>query len=785
MNHFTVAFRNLIRRPVYTATVIGLLVIGICLNATVFSLVESVLLRPLPFANPDGVATIQDARRAPDGHLVTRAEYEELRGTLRTPAAVSAYRAGFRRQFAAEMTGLGERVAGMSVTPDIFATLGARAALGRTLGADDARADPRPVVLSHGVWVRHFEGRRGAVGEEVRIGGEPHRVVGVMPRGFWFPFEDTGFWVPLGAAAQGAGVRDLSLVARLRSGNDAAALAAEVAVRGAELDRAAGTPRPRWWRVASFDEVRRPSDAPFFYVLQGIMLCVLALACVSVSGILLVRTLSRRREMVIRAAVGATRWHVAQSLLAETALLVGASAVVGALASAAAGRVLARSVGDTGLQDLMSGGSSMRLFGASVLAALLAMAVCSVGPVLEANRVDLSQAMKDGAQGAGTTRRGHRLRRALVALQLVLSLVLLTTSGLLLRDVRRQQDWDFGFDPRGVLRMDLRGSLAMEGLLPGVLQRVEAIPGVTWAGASERFVPEGGTVTAETGGAEVPCRCERVTSGYLPALGLTLVQGRALIAGDAAGGGVVVDEVLARRLWGSESPLGKRVKLGDAGAQAEWRTVVGVARVVEFTRVSSQERAALPGALYAAGQVGSAASAALLVRAAPGAGVARGVRQAVLAADPDQPAHSLSAMQDHLDAALAPMRWFASVAALLALCALVIAVLGLQGLVGSVVAQRTAEFGVRLALGARPGQVVRLVFRDVARTVAVGVGVGLAAAYAAAQVLVHGVLEEASAAPSTALYVALILVAAASVACVPPALRALRLNPTDAFRRIG
>ena len=506
---------------------------------------------------------------------------------------------------------------------------------------------------------------------------------------------------------------------------------------------------------------------------------------------MLVRTLARRRDTAIRAALGASRWNLMKPLMEESLLIVAAATVLGLVASSGALRLLVASLppSSSGLQDLLALGLNVRVFVFATLVAALGMVACTLTPALQITRPDLSDVLKDGSQNASTGEKTGWMRGALVVGQIAVSLVLLVSTGLLVGQVRRESAWRPGFAWDELAQMPLRyrtdGNPATA--LPRLLERVQAVPGAIGAAAEARLTPLGGRVSgAVDSGSEASCRCVAVSQGYLRTMRIPLVRGRDFVSSDARDSRVaVVDERLAARLWPGEDPLGRQLRLGSSASLPEGSvTVVGVARATDFEPPRAEEFGPVPGGLFVLSDFDRIRGATLFVRSGDGGVDLEALRHAASEVDPEQPVHQLRPSAQVLDAALAPLRWYTAVFGTLAVLGLTLATIGLYGLMSYAVAQRRREIGIRLALGAGRGHVVRLVARTALWFVALGTLLGAIGGAAIAKVL--GALLFGSAAVPPLVFVAVAVLLATVVVCagVLPALRAARTDPAVVLQSI-
>ncbi|HYR10338.1 MAG TPA: ADOP family duplicated permease [Longimicrobium sp.] len=780
------ALRTLRRSPGFTLAALLSLVIGIGLNATVFGITEAALLRPLPYTKPQTLYGIQHPNRVASIEFVSFPEYTSFRDQARSFEDVAAFRAGVAASRALHAESQSERVQGFAVSTNLFRVLKVQPVLGRTfLAADEQGGAQPPTVIGYGMWQRSFGGRRDVLGQTLRIDGQPHVIVGVMPEAFWFPFPESSFWTPLVPAATagpaGSAEHSLSMVARLREGSSATSAAAEVSLLMGRLN--AGRNAPDLYRrpvFVSLEDARRASDAPYFYLLQGVVACVLLIACVNVSNLLLIRALTRRRESAIRVALGASPWNVVRPVLGESVVLVVAATVLGSAIAHLAVRMIAAAISFTPLRDVLGSGINIRIAGFCVAIILATLALCTFPSLAEAYRTNVSGVLKEGGQSVGAAGPGQVLRSVFIVAQIALSLSLLFVAGLLIQENSHLSEWKPGFDTRGLFRMEAR-PLDREGggsLAGRLISRTQAVPGVELAAAAARHAEP----TISTGREEVECSCQLVTRDYLQTMGIPLVRGRHFTDADFGAGAVIIDAELARTLSLEGDPIGHQVKLGPARSKRPWATIVGVAHHVEMTRPSATYGASPPG-MYILSRLDSAASMTLLVRSRPGVPLALPLRSAILEVDRDQPVYTLQTMESVLAKALGPLRWYAILLSAFAILALALAAVGLYGVIAYLVGQRTHEIGVRIALGAPAPHVFWMVMRGATRLILIGTGVGVLGGVAGGRLVASMVPDMKAPSPGMMVGVVLILAAVALAASIFPTLKALRIPPTEALRQ--
>ncbi|WP_426752201.1 ABC transporter permease [Myxococcus sp. Y35] len=793
-----IALRGFRRSPGFVAAAVLCLALGIGANAVIFSVVHAVLFRPLPFAEPERLVSLVELRPQGYGGPVSWPTFWAWR--QHTPAFehMAAFTGG---GVTLRLEDAPERLQAIRGTADFFTVHGVPPLLGRTFTADEDQPGQAPVaVISESLWRTRFGANPAVIGQSMSLDGTPHTLIGVMPSSF---DPETDVWLPLVAppdAAARSRATVLTLRARLAPGVSLASADAQLKQVAANTAAAqAEAHRDRSARVIPLAESQtRTWQAPL-QVLLGAVALVLLIACTNVANLLLARAGTRRQELAVRMALGAGRGRVVQQLLVESLLL--------GLLGGALGALLAR----WGLDALLAlapdslprrqsialdGTAFLFLFGLSVLSGL----GFGVLPALQVSRLDVRGGLASAGASNTVPGFGRRLGASLVAAEVALSLVLLVGAGLLGRAFLQLLGTSTGLAPGPVLTLHLAipddrffkdGALDAElprRLLEPVLESVRALPGVTAAGMTSvlpiqrawnnaRYLVEGAPIP-EPG--DEPRAERRATSpGYFAAMGVPLRQGRDFTPLDAAPdqpGVVIVNEALARRHFPAGGALGQRLRIGAATY-----TIVGV---VGDVRQAGLEREPLAEFHVPYGRPWGDDGLVLVARTTvPPETLLPAVREAIRRVDGTVPVHRALTMEQVVSQSLALRRLVLGLLGGFACLAVVLAAFGLYGVVSLRVSQRTRELGVRMAIGARPADVFRLVLTQGAQMTVVGLGLGLAAALVLSQVLasqLHGVSARD---PWTFGAVALLLTAVALVACWVPARRATRMSPLQALRK--
>ncbi len=788
--------RLLRNAPVFTIVTIGTLALGIGANTAIFSVVDAALVRSLPIRDADRVVMVwEDASFAGfPKNTPAPGNYAEWARRNHVFADIAASRGGVASLTA---DGQPEQVIGRGVTSNFFTVLGVQPALGRAFTADEDRTGALVVVISDGLWRRRYGGDPAIVGKTMLMNGVPHSVIGVMPRRFVFRNREFDYWIPAHftpAESVARGNHYLQVVARLAPGVTLAQAREEMTRIARQLAAAYPDTNARSGIVVvPIREDVLGNTRVELLVLMAAAGCVLLIACANLASLLLSRAVGRRAEMAIRAAIGATQGRLVRQLLVEATLLSLAGGMLGILLAPAGITIVARLL-PIGL-DAGAASVDARLLAFGVALSLLTGIFFSLVPATQAARASLSDAMQRGSRSvAGGSR---TTRDALVVLQVAAALVLLVGAGLMLRTLANLRALDVGF--RADHLLTLRTSLprakypanARLAFYQRVLDGVRAIPGVRMAAYSSLvpFLSRGNTIWYRIDGRTLAAddpgdALYRVATGdYLKTLGVRLVEGRLPDERDGVDAPkiVVVNETFARRYWPDESALGHRVKFGSHSAP--FHTIVGVVRDV---RERGYDVAMKPGVYLPYAQtLDTWALPEVLVMRVDGdpQHVAGAARQVIAAVDPEQPVAAVRTMDDIIDLEVADRQEQMVLLTAFASLALLLASLGLYGVLSYAVTQRSREIGLRVALGARPGDVVRMIVGRGLALTAVGVAIGIVLAVASTRVLIdvlYGVppIDRGTFAASV-----LVLGIVALAACALPARRAARLNPMRVLRQ--
>ncbi len=792
------AFRVLVRTPSFLIAVVAVLAIGIGANTAIFSIVNAVLLRPLPFDEPDRLVRLfhippQSTFPGLKRFSVSPANFYDWKRDARLFERMAIYRF---RQFALTGGSDAESVVAGAVGTDFFEVVRARPALGRVfLREEDAPGRGHVVILSDGFWKSRFGAATDVVGRTLKLDGEPYTIVGVMPARFsvtsWAA-SARDLWVPLAYTDEERAVREnhnAQVIARLKPGITVGQAQSEMTVISTRLEHEYPQANAGWGAtVIPLQELIVGDIRVSLVMLLGAVALVLLIACANVGNLLFARGLMRRKELAIRSALGAGRGRVFQQLLVESLVLASAGGAAGLFLARvglrAGAALLAKQVPRA---DEITIDVRVLLFvaGASILTGILAGAL----PALRAGRTDLNDALKEGGRHEGAV--GVRTRRLLVVCEVALSLVLLMGAGVMLRSLLALRHVDAGYDPRNVLTMhvslpETRYSTPAQksAFFDQALQRIRALPGVEAAGAIDDLPAQGGSVQPIVleGHAELLPRDQptvevrKITPGYLRAMRIPLLRGRDVADRDAEV--MLVSRSAAALLWGDADPIGRRVTL-PLQSKIVVKEIIGIVGDVKQGELS----AAAGAAVYEYTHDRPWGSLSFAVRTTvPPASLAQSAAGIVRAIDPEEPVEDIRTMEAVVDETLTSQRFSALLLGMFAAVALVLASVGIYSVLSYIVRGRSHEIGIRTALGAGTADVVRLVVVEGMTPAIVGIAAGAVAALGSARILEKLVFGVSASDPLTLAAVAGALALVALVASLVPAYRASRLDPLNVLR---
>lgn len=803
-------WRVLARHPGFTAAAVLTLGVALGTNITVFTLMNAVLLRPLALGAPDRVVRI--VGRTASGTSVSRVsfpDFADFRDRSTTLTDLSGVNLG---TFVLTADNSTEQILGEIASGRYLSLRGARMAAGRPLADDDDRPGAAPVVvISDALRQRRFGFGAGVVGRQILLNGTPYSIVGIADPSLFGSFIGAPIdaWIPIATSGQALGPgwrtdrskRTLAVMGRLKPGVDEPRARSELqAVADTLLREFPPAERFKTMEVTPgtlATGAQRRLARTFLTLLLGLVALVLLVACANIGNLLLVRALGRRREFAIRVALGASRARLVRMLLTESVLIAAAGGAVALILSRWTSRVFGSITPLPNLSLRFDLEPDLRVIAFAVLATLAAAAVLALVGALPSARPDTAPALKEDTPSSIGGRPSARLRTALAAVQITVSLVLLIGAGLFARSARNAETIDLGFDPRGVLATDIDGAARAAStdsrlLMDDVLQRVSTLSGVEAAAVSTRAPLDSSTPTARVS-AQAAIVAGAGTEGtttasflvvsprYFDVVKTPIVAGRAFTDRDDPAGApvTIVNQTLAARLWPDGDAIGRRLWL-DPQVAGSACTVVGVARNAKYLTIGEDAQ----GHVYLPFAQHPRAGMALLVRAhGPLDRLANDVQNTLRAIDQNVQGFFTRTLTEHVGVSLLPVRIAARVASLVAALAVTLSLVGLYSLLSYLVAERTHEIGLRRALGAGSPQVMRLVLAHGVKLAAVGLAVGIPAALALSRVLRSLLYGVSPTDPIVFTLAAVALLAVSALACCLPALRAIRVDPLTALRQ--
>jgi putative ABC transport system permease protein len=797
---FFYGLRTLKKSPGFTIAALVTLTLGIGATSAIFSVVDAVLLRPLPFRDPSRLVMVYEDKSqlgfprdtpAPGNY----ADWTRQNQIFQDIAAVSwqVYNLSGKDEEP-------EKLEGEHATANLFRTLGVDAQLGRVFLPEEDRPGAAHVVLiSHDLWKRRYAGERSIVGREILLNDRKYTVVGVMPEGFHFPSKGTEVWTPMAFTAsqlQNRGAHYLQVVARLQAG---------VAVEKANADLKVLLSQAARQYPDAVGGIERffvePLQAAYAYeVRRGLIVLlaavgfILLIACANIANLLLSRAAGRQREVAVRSALGADRLRIVRQLMTESAMLALGGGLLGVLLADWCFLFLKNLIPED-LSRTLALGMDWRVLGFTVAVSLASSVFFGLAPALQVSKIDLNDVLKQGGRGSAGLRR-RLLRNLLVVGEVALSLMLLVASGLMIESFGKLRGLNPGFQADHLLTMRLDVSRNRYDKFPqrtqffqNVLERVRALPGVkaagftsalplTWKGGTNSFLQEN---VARRPDVTYDANDRVVSPGYFEAMKIPLRRGRLFDERDGpqAMPVAIINETMARVFWGNKEVVGKRMQFDEQGP---WIQIVGVVGDVRQMGLGLPPRQEMYFPYWQAEKNWMVPRDLAIRTAGDPLAVIAGVRQAIAAIDRDQPIADVKTMDEWLDEEVAARHVQSVLLGSLAALALILACVGIYGVLSYVVTQRTQEIGVRVALGASAGDVFSAVAKQGMGLAAIGIGIGAVAALAVSRLLQNLLFEVKPTDPVTYVGAGVVFALVALVACYVPARRAAKVDPLVALR---
>lgn len=813
-NDLRYGWRVMRRSPGFAAVALLTLAIGIGANAAIFSIVNGVLLRPLPFPDSSRIVTVweTDANRNIVRGTASPAELLDWQDMNYSFAELSGWRSLL---FTITGSGEAEQVHGSQVSGNFFRMLGVGPVIGRDFSSEDEKPGNEQVaILTYALWQRHYGGDSSVLGKSILLDEKPYTIIGILPRSFslYGVAPELDIWVPFAfnRAQLNRENHELVIFGRLRPGVSLPQAQAEMETILSQLKKQyPGTDQENGVRVAGFHEELIKSLRPSIVILLAAVGFVLLIACANVANLMLARAATREREIAVRATLGAGRRRILRQLLTESALMSLIGGILG-IAVAYGGIHLLRGglppMGGRGQiphADWIGIDGTVLAF--TLFVSLLTGIIFGLAPAIQISRSELFESLKEGSRGSTGGRRSHFIQSSLVVSEVALSLMLLVGAGVLIRSFFLIMSDSLGFDPSNVLSMQIFLSAPryptaqqVNNFYQRVIEGVGALPGVKSASAAN-FLPLtgwSGFCDFDIAGRTTPPSGEHFTGQYrvadwryLQTMGISVKQGRDLVASDGADTQSValINEALARRYWPNQDPVGKQIRLKfpdtrqpwDPEPREGWLNIVGIVSDVRDWEWGEQK----VGQIYLPYTQNASRIMHLVVRSeGDPTQLVSGVRSVVNGVDPNQPVTDVRSMDDYLAASVSRRRLSMLLLVLFAGVATVLAAVGIYGVMAYAVTQRSHEIGIRMALGAEPNDVLRMVVSDGMKLAGIGLVIGVAASYAAVHYLASQLYGVKTKDPITVLCVSVGLALVAISACYFPARRATKVDPLEALR---
>ncbi len=804
--------RMLLKQPGFTLIAVLTLALGIGANTAIFSVVNAVLLRPLPYAEPERLVAVWETnKKNPAGKSsVSYPNFFDWRTQNKSFERMAAYYTN-----SVTLTGVATPINlhCAIVSAELLALLGARPQQGRLFlpEEDKPNSSGRAIIVSHGLWQRQFKADSNMVGKTLTLNGKLFNVVGIMPAGFQYPIEaePVELWVAAGvdgekdkpedkANNEQRGAHFLQVVGRLKPGVKLEQAQAELDVIAANLEKEYPDSNTRAGvKVISYHTDLVSDYRSALWIILGAVGCVLLIACANVANLLLARATARYKEIAVRSALGASRGRVIRQLLTESLALSLVGGCLGLLLAWWGTEVLVKMIPED-VPRLAEISLDRWVFGFTLLVSALTGIIFGLAPALQASKVELTEAMKEGGRASSSGGGRSRLRNALVVAEIAVAIVVLVSAGLLLKSFQKLQQVDLGFDTRNVLTASVEipdtqypEQAQAHAFYKGLLEKVKALPGVERVSAIMPL-PLGGdtfSISFEVEGRNIPqgelpsAHFRVVSDDYFPTMKIPLLAGRDFTSSDSATSQpvVIINEAFAQKHFSGEHPLGKHLKPGiSMGKGKRWYEIVGIVKSVKHRQSLSRDYE--PEYYFPHTQL-SFGGMNLVVRTKNDPRALVGpLQNEVSSLDKNVPLYAPKTLEQYQGVAVSQPKFNALLLTLFAGLALLLTAIGLYGVMAYSVVQRTQEIGVRIALGAQTGDVLKMVLRHGLMLTAIGLVIGLGAAFALTRLMSAMLYGVTATDPLTFTVIALLLAGVASIACYFPARRATKVDPMIALR---
>jgi putative ABC transport system permease protein len=800
--------RMLVKSPSVSILATIALALGIGANTAIFSVVNAVLLRPLPFPESNSLMAVfeTDATRGQLRGTYSYPNYFDLRDQNQSFEQLASYRSA---DFI--MTGANEpaRVQGAVVTANLFTLLRVTPMLGRTFVADEDKPSENGhvAVLSQDFFQEHFNSDPALLNQTITLDGTKYTVVGVMPRSFQFPIQNdpVALWTTISEDASGSdpstsarGAHFLDIIGRLKNGVSTDQAQADVNTIASRLEQQyPDTNTHKGILIESALTAIVGDVRPTLLILLGAVACVLLIACANVANLLLARATSRHREMSIRSALGANRLRIVRQLLTESVVLSIVGGAVGLLFAVWWSRLLI-SLGKDDIPRAVQVGLDWRVLGFTAGVSLLTGLVFGLFPALHASKTDLTESLKEGGRSGSSGARRNLMRSVLVVSELAIAIVLLVGAGLLIQSLRRLQNVDSGFQPKNVLTFNVSLPYVkypgekQSQFFQELRQKIASLPGVDSASAAFPLPLSGEIFSISFQIDGKPVAKKDQPSGdvviadvdYFRTMGIPLLKGRDFNEFDQhkTNQVVIISEQFAKQFFPGEDPIGKRIKSGLSmfeGEKSQWREIIGVVGDIKHRNLGKPSRATY---YQPETQVPSNQLAVVLRTKGDPHALITAARKEVATLDKDVPVYSVKTMDEYISSSVAAPRFNTTLLTIFATVALVLTIVGLYGVMSYSVAQRTNEIGIRLALGAQTRDVILMVVKQGLFLVVIGLAIGLPAAFALTRLISGLLFGVTTKDPFTFVFAAVVLSVVGLLACYIPARRATRVDPLTALR---